>query len=158
MASSFKFPLQRILDLKAKREEEVARKLANARAEADATRQARDSLAAAHEDGRSQLTGTGASRTVGEMQTLTLMLSHLEQHIVAADLETAAADAAVAKVHVELTSALQERRVLDKLRARQLEAHQQAATLKDQQHMDAIALSRFTNRTGNGDDDSERTS
>jgi flagellar protein FliJ len=155
----FKFPLQRILDLKAKREEEVARKLAAAQAQADAKRQVRDSLAAAHEDGRAQIAGNpGDSRTVGEIQSLAFVLARLEQHIASADSDTAAAEAAVQKVHGELTVALQERRVLDRLRERRLEAHTAAASQKDLQTMDAVALARFAQRSAGEDGGTERTS
>jgi flagellar FliJ protein len=140
----FQFPLQRILDLRAKREAEVARQLANAKTAAEATRQTRDALAAAHEAGQRQLAGAqGGGITAGEMQSLTFVLAQLDQHIPVADEAAQAAEAAVAEVHRELTSALQDRRVLDRLRERRLEAYRSAETAKDQQTMDAVALSRF---------------
>jgi flagellar FliJ protein len=141
----FRFPLQRILDLKAKREEEIARELAAARTAADEAKRAHDTLAAAHDAGRQQLASRPAP-TVGEMRTLSIVLGHLQEHVAAAALENAAAEAAVAQVHSQLTTALQERRVLDKLRERRLEAHQAEAAAKDRQTMDAIALTRFAHR------------
>jgi flagellar FliJ protein len=137
----FRFPLQRILDLKAKREEEIARQLAEAKSAADETKRVRDSLAAAHAAGRSQL---ASSITVGEMRTLSLVLGHMQEHVASADSDNAAAEAAVSQVHTQLTAALQERRVLDKLRERRLEAYQAETSSRDRQLMDAIALARFT--------------
>src|SRR5438128_1459062 len=130
----FRFPLQRILDLKAKREEEISRQLAEAKTAADETKRVRDSLAAAHEAGRHQL---AVSSSVGEMRTLALVLGHMREHVTAADSDNAAAEATVSEVHTQLTAALQERRVLDKLRERRLEAYQAESTSRDRQLMDA---------------------
>lgn len=141
----FRFPLQRILDIKAKREEEIARELATARTAADDARRAHDSLAAAHDAGREQL-ASRTTPTVGEMRALSLVLGHLRDHVSAAALENEAAEAAVAQVHSQLTAALQERRVLDKLRERRFEAHQAEAASQDRKAMDAIALTRFAHR------------
>lgn len=141
----FRFPLQRILDIKAKREEEIARQLVTAQTAADDARRTRDTLAAAHDAGREQL-ASRATPTVGEMRTLSLVLGHLQAHVSAATLENEAAEAAVAQVHSQLTSALQERRVLDRLRERRLEAHQAEAAATDRKTMDAIALTRFAHR------------
>ncbi len=152
---SFRFPLQRILDLKARREEEVARQLAEARATADERRRVRDELAEAHEAGRRQLATTpGQVATVGEIRALSLMLAQYAEHLEAADAEAASADAVVDRTHAQLTIALQERRVLDRLRERRLGDFHHDEAAKDRASMDDIALTRFTRR-GDGTTPSE---
>jgi flagellar FliJ protein len=141
----FNFPLQRILDLRAKREAEVARRLAEARTEAEASRRMRDALAAAHEAGQRQLAASSVQPpTAGEMQSLAFVLAQFGEHVAVADEAAQAAEAAVKQVHDELTAALQDRRVLDRLRDRRLEAYRAGEASRDLQAMDAIALSRFT--------------
>jgi flagellar FliJ protein len=141
----FEFPLQRILELRAKREAEVARQLAQARSAADASRETRDALLAAQQEGQRQVAGAQSGPvTVGQMQSFTFVLAQLDERVALADEIARAAEAAVTRAHQELTVALQDRRVLDKLRDRRLEAYRAEESMRDQQTMDAIALTRFS--------------
>ncbi|MEO6445596.1 MAG: hypothetical protein ABIZ91_14995, partial [Gemmatimonadaceae bacterium] len=74
----FKFPLQRLLDLKAKHEQEMARQLATAQRAADEERARRDALASAHADAHRHIASaaSGAS-TVGELRSLSFTLEQL---------------------------------------------------------------------------------
>ena len=142
--SLFKFPLQRLLDLRAKRQDEIARRLAQAKTTAEHTRVTRDELAAARSVGRAQMSEMqAAGPTVGEIASRSYALSQLDQRIAAAGDAVNAAEAQVDKVHVELTDAVQDKQVLDRLRERMLEAHRSAEVQKDRTTMDAIALQRF---------------
>jgi hypothetical protein len=51
-------------------------------------------------------------------------------------------------VHVELTGALQDKQVLDRLRLRMLDAYRATESNKDRTTMDAIALQRFAQSNG----------
>ena len=141
--SLFKFPLQRLLDIRAKRQDEIARRLVQAQTTAEHTRVTRDELAAARSAGRAQMTEMqAAGPTVGEIASRSYALSQLDQRIAAAGDALKAAEAQVNKVHVELTDAVQDKQVLDRLRERMLEAHRSAEVQKDRTTMDAIALQR----------------
>ncbi len=145
----FKFPLQRLLDLRAKRQDEIARQLAQARTAADSTRETRDALAAARTTGQGQVTEAHASApTVGEIASRNYALTQLDQRIAAASDALKAAEAHVDQIHVALTGALQDRQVLDRLRERMLEAYRTTESQKDRTAMDAIALQRFSQSNG----------
>ncbi len=141
----FKFPLQRLLDLKAKKEQEMARQLAGARRDADAERVVRDSLAATHANACRHIANAASEQpTVGQLVSLSYTLAQLSERVTAADERAAAADKVVDARHVELTAAVRDRQVLDRLRDKRLENHRSEENARDRQAMDAIALSRFT--------------
>jgi flagellar protein FliJ len=156
--SLFKFPLQRLLDLRAKRQDEIARQLANARTAAETSRASRDELAAARSTSQAQMSQVhAAGPTVGEIASRSYALGQLDQRIAAASDELKVAEAHVDKVHTALTGALQDKQVLDRLRARMLEAYRGTETQKDRTTMDAIALQRFAQSNGDGATNGENT-
>ena len=142
--SLFRFPLQRLLDLRAKRQDEIARQLAQARTAADSTRATRDELTAARHVGQTQLSEAhAAGPTVGEISSRSYALTQLDQRIAAASDALKIAEAHVDQVHITLTGAVQDKQVLDRLRERMLEAYRATESNKDRTAMDAIALQRF---------------
>jgi len=148
--SLFKFPLQRLLDLRAKRQDEVARQLAQARTTAEHSRATRDELAAARTVGQTQISDAhAAGPTVGEIASRSYALTQLDHRIAAASDALKVAEAQVDQVHITLTGALQDRQVLDRLRERMLEAYRATESSKDRSAMDAIALQRFNQPNGN---------
>jgi len=154
--SLFKFPLQRLLDLRAKRQDEIARQLAQARAAADTTRATRDELAAARTAGQAQLSEAQTGEmTVGDISSRAFALTQLDQRIAAASDALTAAEAHVDQVHHALTGALQDKQVLDRLRERMLEAYRSAESHKDRTTMDAIALQRFAQSNGESQNNGE---
>jgi flagellar protein FliJ len=147
--SLFKFPLQRILDLRAKRQDEVARQLAQARTAAESSRATRDELANARTTGQAQISEAhAAGPTVGEIASRSFAITQLDQRIAAASDALRVAEAHVDKVHIALTGALQDRQVLDRLRLRMLDAYRATESNKDRTTMDAIALQRFAQSNG----------
>ena len=155
--SLFKFPLQRLLDLRAKRQDEIARQLAQARTAADNSRAARDELTAARTAGQAQLSEVqAAGPTVGEIASRTYALNQLDQRIAAASDALKAAETHVDQVHNELTGALQDKQVLDRLRERMLEAYRSTESNKDRTTMDAIALQRFAQSNGTSSTNGEQ--
>ena len=142
---TFKFPLQRLLDLKAMREQAMARELADARRGAESERGVRDSLAAAHAEAhRVVSSATSATPTVGEIVSLSYTLMQLSERVEAAAERTHAAEQVVDEKHQALNAAHQERRVLDRLRDKRHELHMDGEKARDLQAMDAIALTRYT--------------
>ena len=143
----FRFPLQRLLDLKAKREQEMARQLAAAQQAADQEQRVRDTLASQHADAHRHIAATtSGAATVGEITSLSYTLAQLAERITMADERTHAASQAVEARHGELSAALQERQVLDRLRDKRLEMHRSEENARDRQTMDDIAIGRFASK------------
>jgi flagellar FliJ protein len=139
----FKFSLQRVLELKARREQAVAIQVARLRADADDAREEWEGLEAVRAEGA--IRGSeGRLPTVGEMQNAGFVLLRLDERIEQAQTLVQEAEARVAEGEGELMSASQERRVLDRLRERHLTAWQTEQVQMDLKTMDTIALSRFT--------------
>ena len=139
----FKFSLQRVLDLKARREQAAAIELARTQAAADEARTAAEALLAAREEGVRQIFSS-ARPTVGEMRNAGYLLEALDERINEAQ---SVAEKAASRVDASMgafTIASQERRVLDKLRERHLAGWQTEQVQIDRMTMDTIALSRFT--------------
>lgn len=154
----FKFPLQRLLDLKAEREQEMARQLSRAKGEADRERTSRDSLAQAHAAAHTRIaSATADGTTVGQLVSLAQTLSPLQERVAQADERTLAAEQHVDERHLRLSEALQERQVLDRLREKRLDLHRTEENARDRAAMDAVALSRFnqTNGTSSREKDGE---
>lgn len=142
---TFKFPLQRLLDLKAKHEQEMARQLAFKQLEADQERGVRDALADAHAAAHTRLaSAAGGGTTIGHLVSLAQTLSPLQERVEQADERTVAAEQAVDSQHQLLSVASQERQVLDRLREKRFDLHRADENARDLAAMDAIALTRFT--------------
>lgn len=140
----FKFPLQRVLELRSMREQAVATQLAEAKTVAEGARGAAEALEATREASRERMVEAGGpERTVGMMQHMSYVLSHLDVHIAEANEHASAAETHVSSVQQDLTVAFQERRILDRLRDRQLEAWRVGEAHLDRTTMDGIALSRY---------------
>lgn len=142
--SRFLFRLQRVLELRARHEQEVATSLARALDRADETREAHEMLAQIRKAGTEQLSAAhSANVTVGQLQNIGYVLEQLDQHVNLAADSAEAARTGVADAEQALTAAHQARRVLDRLRERQLGEWNHAQTQSDQQRMDTLALGRF---------------
>jgi len=154
----FRFSLQRVLELKARREEAAATALARTRAGAEEARLAREDLEAAREAGALQVAARqGRGPTVGELRNAGFLLQQLDERIERAQTLEREAEARVATSMAALTAASQERRVLDRLREKHLEGWQAQQTQIDRQTMDAIALTRFTQKSAATDREHEET-
>ncbi|MGQ0646105.1 MAG: flagellar export protein FliJ [Gemmatimonadaceae bacterium] len=150
----FKFPLQRLLDLKAKREQEMARRLAAARTDAVREDEQRDAIASLPDAGNEQVAaGAESALSVGELVSMRHALTQLGQRLEAAQERADAAHQVVSATNNALAGAIQERQVLDRLRERRLEEHRADENMQERAAMDAVALSRF-NATRPGRSDS----
>lgn len=140
----FEFRLQRILDLRVRREQEAASRHVEAEARAEEARRAQASLERIRVEGRQRLAEAhGSRRTVGELRSLGLVLEGLDHRIAQAEEATGAAEAGARESRVELATALRDRHVLDRLRGRHLEAWRSGEAQLDRTVMDGIALTRF---------------
>jgi flagellar FliJ protein len=147
---TYKFPLQRLLELRELREQAKALELAQARDSADATRTQHETLAAARDSARARIAhATTQANTVGHIVSLSFALSQLGERTTAAEELRIAADAIVDEKRGALTCAAQDRQILDRLRSRRMEEFRVATATLDQKAMDAIALSRYTRANGN---------
>jgi flagellar FliJ protein len=140
----FRFSLQRILELRAKREQEIAVKLSEAQSQAEDARQACEALQMARDAGQARwFQAHAANRTVGQMQNLSYVLERLDHCIAQANDSARTAEERAQQVANDLTAASQERRVLDRLRERRLEEWRVGELQLDRQTMDEIALARY---------------
>lgn len=141
----FKFPLQRLLELRELREQAMARELANARQAAEAEHQQHHELATARDSAQAHVSRAASqSPTVGHLAILSYAVTQLGERAEAAHEQTVAADATVEGRRDALTSAAQDRQILDRLRSRRLGEHRADSAQADRNTMDAIALSRHT--------------
>lgn len=143
--TTFKFRLQRLLDLREQREREMAAELARAEQAADAARAELANLDAVRAIGRERLHAAHASDgTVGELRNLAFVLEQLDAQMTSSQASVDAADEVAARARGELSDAFRDRRVLDRLRDRHEADFRGVAEAADRQAMDAIALTRFT--------------
>jgi flagellar FliJ protein len=147
----FQFRLQRILDLRLKHEHAVAGRLAEARG---AEEQALEEAAALE-----RLRDAGAERaaaeqnngpTIGQLRALHLLVERMSEEVRHARDEADAAREEVAQRMDEFTIAFRERRVLDRLREKELEGWKAQEASADRQAMDSIALGRFVRKPKEG--------
>jgi flagellar protein FliJ len=145
--SAFKFRLQQVLDLREKQEMQSAAKLAAAESAADEARIARSALESIQNSGARALHEAHAAEpTIGHLKTIGYVIEQLNHHIVSAQSRVDEAEKVVDQTRTELTSALQARRVLSRLRERHLASWRVQDNAQDMRQMDELALSRFTRR------------
>ena len=142
----FRFRLQRVLELRERREQAVATELVQAKDAASAARETREALESARTDLAS---APAVASSVGELLNLAFLLEQLDARVTDADSAVGEADETVTRVQDALRVAFQDRRALDLLRERHLDSWRAAETQLDRQTMDEIALTRFTQAAAN---------
>ena len=140
----FKFRLQRVLDLRERKERDAATALVSAEEAADGARQEQARLELARQELAARRTPQSAALSVGELRNLGFLLDRLDERVAVAQTAAAAAEAAVEEKRGELQVAFRDRRTLDRLKERHLEGYRTAEAAADRQLMDEIALTRFT--------------
>ena len=151
-----RFSLQRILELRERKEQAVAIRLTSARSAAESARELEEEIESLKRDGMERRMGSpGSASTVGELQNTSYLIGQLEQQLMQARTAVKQADGQVNAVLAEFTIATRERQVLDRLKEKKREAAMLEAADADRKTMDAIALSRFGRRsqTNNGSDE-----
>lgn len=140
----YKFRLQRVLELREKREKEVAGKLAQARGEEEAAQAECRRLEEARDHGVQRACDVqGAQPTVGQLQNLRFLVDRLDVTVQQAHQEAQQAGKQVDQCMAEFTGAFQDRKMLDRLRDRDEEKWRQEQSAADREAMDAIALTGF---------------
>ncbi len=143
----FKFQLQRLLDLRARREQELARQLAAARGEAHRATERRDALEDLRLASAAELAARAESTSVGELMSLGMTLTQLGEQVDMASEAVTAANHQVAQQGDVLNDAVRDRRVLDRLRDRREDEFRLDERQRERDAMDAVALGRFVRRT-----------
>jgi flagellar export protein FliJ len=140
----FRFPLQRLLAIRKKAEDEASVELAIARgAEADALL-ARTALDTQRAEARDALMPTpGSNRAVSELRHVTLIIDQIDNRAVRASEDIVKAQEEVREHEAQLGERLKDRRVLDRLRDRQQAAWQVVDGQMDRELMDTLARARF---------------
>jgi flagellar protein FliJ len=138
------FRLQRILELKERKEQAAAARLAEARLAADAARRTENAIVSMREVGVSRRSAAQrAPARIGDLQNISFMIERLEQHLEEVRSAVRKADAQVDACVTDFTEASRERRVLDRLKEKKLEAAFLELADADRKKMDDVALSRF---------------
>lgn len=151
--SAFKFRLQSVLELREQEEKSVAAKLVEAETAADEARVAHQALETIRESGSNALRNAHSSEpTIGQLKTIGFVIEQLNHHIVDAQTKVEAAEQVVEQARNDLTSALQARRVLSRLRDRHYDVWRAEDSAKDLRLMDELALARFARRDDNNTD------
>jgi len=144
----FKFRLQKVLDLRLWREQESALRLGEARRRYDEAESVLAALEAVRASSRERLMRVhGAGGSVGQLQNLDYVLAHLDARIAEADAARRDAERGVREWMDEYTAALRERRVLERLRDRHLEAARVLEAQVERRAMDDVAVSRHVRKT-----------
>ncbi|MDF1504972.1 flagellar export protein FliJ [Roseisolibacter sp. H3M3-2] len=139
----FRFKLQRVLDLRARKERDAATALAAAQAEAEAAREAQRRLEATRAELAQQAT-PGAAPSVGALRNLGFLLERLDEQVAGAAEASATAAGAVSAREDALRAAFRDRRTLDRLKEKHEGAWRAGEIAQDRALMDEIALTRFT--------------
>ncbi len=138
----FRFRLQQVLELREDHERQLATQLVEALGSERSAQETLDDLRAIRNAGI-DLPTLGAPRSVGELSNGAFLMGALDGQILNAAEAVDSAGDAVSQVKQALTGALQDRRVLDKLRNRHEESHRLIEEQTDRRTMDDIALSRY---------------
>lgn len=142
--NGFNFKLQKVLDLRERKEQESARDLIEARRRVDDAERARQTLELVREQRREEFAQAhGSGRPVGQLWTATLLMERLQHAIEAADANVVRAHRDMLECETAFTSAVMERRVLSELRRRQLDTWKTERSAADRKEMDDIAITRF---------------
>jgi len=145
--SAFKFRLQQVLELREQHEQQSAAKLAEAESAVDEARLAQQALEDIRQSGAQALHSAHASEpTIGQLKTIGYVIEQLNHHIVDAQSRVEMAEQLVQQARSDLTSALQARRVLSRLRDRHFATWRVEESADERRQMDELALARFTRR------------
>lgn len=139
----FNFGLQRVLDLRAQREQAIAGRLGSASEAAAEARSAMDALQTIRHASSADLARAHTSaQSVGSLRQQEHVLASLDQHLDVAAQEVADREQQVEEVRGELNVAMQARQVISRLRERRQEEWRQAYTRSERNAMDALAIER----------------
>jgi flagellar FliJ protein len=143
----FKFRLQRLLDLRRKKEQEAAGGLAQARSVAEAAERREQELAARRDATRQEmLPAEGQTVRVADLHEIAFLVRALDDRVSDAKEASVAAERSVQERVGELSEAMRDRRILDRLKDRRTEEWRAEDARQEREVMDAIARDRYTDK------------
>lgn len=144
---SFKFRLQRILELREQHEQSKARALVSARDTADVAHRAKEEIANLRDHSKQHIsTTTNGGPRVGHLSQLGFVLASLDERVLLAADAAKLADSDVRKAQELLDEAARDRRVLDRLKSRHADTWRTESAHKDRVAMDEVALAQFSRK------------
>lgn len=144
MSGEFRFPLEKVLEVRLEEEQRQARVVADARRDARAAREAVQNLEALKDAGRARIRAAhDAGRAVGQIRNLEWIVARMDGEI--RDAESRARDAAdtVSRCLQDFHRAVRDRQSLDRLRDRRREQWADENRIRERKDMDEVALTRF---------------
>lgn len=142
---SFRFRLQRVLELREESEQARARTLAHATDQAEECKRQQDAMHSLRELQRESLQAAARGViTAGELHHLSFIIGQLDDRLARASDDVQEAERIVAEAQAALHIASRDRRVIDRLKERHSERWYDTEQQRDRMHMDEMALSRFT--------------
>ena len=118
-----RFSLQRVLELRERKEQSLAIRLAHARSRAEEVRKFAASIEAMRRESEAQMrAGAATVTTAGSIQNASFVIARLDEQLMQARNAMETAEAEVQACLTEFTVALQERQVLDRLKEKRLGA------------------------------------
>jgi flagellar FliJ protein len=142
--SRFKFRLQRLLDLRHKKEQEAASAVAAARNAAEAATRHEADLTQRRDSTRQELLpAEGQTVRVAELHEIAFLVRVLDDRVKDARKASVAAERSVQEKLGELGEAMRDRRILDRLKDRRSEEWRTEDARQEREVMDAIARDRF---------------
>jgi flagellar FliJ protein len=142
--SRFKFRLQRLLDLRHKKENEAASALGAARNISEVAQQKEQDLEDRRDATRQELLpAAGQTVRVAHLHEVAFLVRALDERVQDAHKASVAAERSVQEKMGELSEAMRDRRVLDRLKGRRTEEWRTEDARQEREVMDAIARDRF---------------
>ena len=142
--SRFKFRLQRLLDLRHRREQDAAGAVAAARSAAEAAAHRAHDLSEQRDATRQELLPVkGQTVRVAELHEIVFLVRALDDRVADANKATDAAERSVQEKLGELSDAMRDRRILDRLKDRQSDEWRVEDARQEREVMDSIARDRF---------------
>ena len=140
--SVFDFSLQKVLELREKKEAESARKLAEAKQEAEKARQLHTDLRAERDAGRARMAlANWVGGAVGHLHNLVEVVGRVDEQVTAAETECGQAEEQVEESIAAVREATRERKIIDRLRERRLQKWRFEQADNERKTMDELALS-----------------
>lgn len=144
MSGPFRFPLEKVLELRMEEEQQQAKLMADARRDAKAAREAVRNLEALRKESRQRLAQAhSAGRSVGQLRNLEWILQRMDSELGEAEGRASDADREAGRRLKEFQEAVMKRQSLDKLRERKHAAWSEDERLRDRKAMDDAALTRY---------------
>jgi flagellar export protein FliJ len=155
--TSFRFPLDQVLELRAERERDRAVDLVRARREADGAHKERTTLEEARTEGRDRIHRAHANGgPVGMLRNFGMIADVLDEQLRQADQACRNAEAMVSRSLRDYHEAAVDRQTLDRLRARRMDEWQAEQHRREQSVLDEVALRRHARPGPAGDGEDER--